>query len=256
VLTPQQGPNVFQAFAVDAAGNVSYTNSVKFNYLVQPGADWSPDSLNGLLVLVTPDPTFGTPESVGFDPALFAQTGEDTNAENYGMGNYTYAKSGTNTAQLSLTFTDPPGDTNASALELVFTNHYLGYFTNTDSGDTGGFAAAIVTNYIPATLFGRTLVAVDAGSGGKTNRITFTTGGNFVKTPANNGSAGTSAGSYAWSRYSPVCGLLKFTFGGADTGQVSFVQATFTNATSGVFFKTSFNGGALSDRGNGGFKLQ
>src|SRR5262249_7526798 len=43
------GANTISAYAADAAGNASLTNTIAFNFTVQPVADWAPDTLNGLL---------------------------------------------------------------------------------------------------------------------------------------------------------------------------------------------------------------
>ena len=253
------GSNTINAFAVDGAGNVSLTNSIRFKYIIQPVADWAPDSLNGLLAFVTP--SNGSPENVGFDLTTFAQssTTNSDSSDDSGVGNYTYAKTDTNTAQLSLAFTAPPNKTNDSVgpIDLVFTSHYSGYFTNTDgSGDTGGFSVSIPTNFVSASLAGKTITAVDS-SNGKTTTIKLVNGSSFTKTPANNGGSGTSSGTYTLTRFSPVGALLAFTFTSpADVGQVAYVQTTFTNAANGTYFVTSFNLGVLQDTGAGRFNVK
>jgi len=253
------GSNTVSAFAVDGAGNASLTNSIRFKYIIQPVADWAPDSLNGLLAFVAP--SNGSPENVGFDLATFAQasTTNSTDSSDYGAGNYAYLKTDTNTAQLSLAFTAPPNRTNDNVgpIGLVFTSHYSGYFTNTDgSGDNGGFSVSIPTNFVPASLAGKTLTAVD-DSNGKTATIKLVNGSSFTKTPANSGGSGSSSGTYTLTRFSPVDALLTFTFTSpADVGQVACVQTTFTNAASGNYFVTSFNFGVLQDTGAGRFNVK
>lgn len=256
-LTLLSGPNSISAVAEDAAGNVSRTNTVLFKYMVEATADWAPDSLNGLLASVTP--TNGAAESVGFDPSTFAQAGidGDTNAEDYGAGTYSYVKTDTNIAQLSLAYTNPPSSSNnLGPITLVFTNHYSGYFTNASEGDTGGFNVAITTAFTPSTVSGKTIIATSSNSL-KTTTIKLSTR-TFVKTPANNSSTGTSSGNYTFTRYSPVTGMLALAFTDtADTGTTAYVQTTFTSATSGTYFVMTFdNTGTLQDTDNGRFTLK
>jgi cyclophilin family peptidyl-prolyl cis-trans isomerase len=236
------GANLIQAYAVDGVANVSLTNSVKFKYKVTPVSDWAPDSLNGLLMQVQP---YGNSNEIaGFDISTFAQTGltGDTNTEDYGMGTYGYVKTGTNTAQLTLTNTAAPEQTNNSpgTIGLVFANHYSGIFTN-DSGDNGTLSAAVSGSFVPATLGGRTLVATKAGSGNVTTLV-LSAKGKFTKTPANGGGAGASTGTYVFTRYSPVVGMLVLTFtDAADAGQTAYVQVTFKSAAGGTYFTSSFD---------------
>src|SRR5262249_10806689 len=151
------------AYAVDAAGNVSLTNTALFTYVIQPVADWAPDSLNGLLALATPDSD--SPLHVGFDLQSFTKfsTTNSEDDDDYAVGLYTYNKTGTNTAELGLTFSSPPNRTNDSgvSLNLVLTNHYSGIFTNDHGGGggTGGFDLSIPPSLVPATLAGKTLTA-------------------------------------------------------------------------------------------------
>lgn len=251
----QSGPNTISAYAVDAAGNKSLTNAIAFNYTVQAVADWAPDSLNGLAAFVTP--ANGSPELAGFDPAVFAQTsmGDSAAPEDFGGGAYTYLKVDTNLAQLSLHMTTPPVSSNSvGPIDLVFTNHYQAYFSNEAGGDAGGFALKIATNFVPASMVGKTLSATSSGSG-KTVKIKLSTATTFSKTPANNSSSGSSPGTYAFTRLSPVCGMFAFAFTDlADAGQVAYVQITYTSAASGTYFVLSFDGfGNLQDVDAGQF---
>jgi hypothetical protein len=251
------GSNTVSAFAMDGAGNVSLTNTIRFKYIIQPVADSAPDSLNGLLAFVTP--SNGSPENIGFDLTTFSQssTTNSDSSEDSGLGTYTYIKTDTNTAQLLFGFTAPPNRTNDNTglIGLVFTNHYDGYFTNTSSGESGGFSLSIPTNFVPASLAGKTITALDDSGG--TTTIKLVNGSSFTKTPPNSGGSGTSSGTYTLTRFSPVGALLTFTFTSpADVGQVAYVQTTFTNAANGTFFVTSFNLGVLQDIGTGRFNVK
>lgn len=251
------GPNLIQAFAVDGAGNVSLTNSVKFNYKATAASDWAPDNLNGLLAQVSS--TNGT-ESVGFDISRFAQAGPaaDTNAEDYGVGGYAYMKTGTNTAQLTLSFQAPPNRTNGgpNTVGFVFTNHYQGTFTNQD-GVAGTLSVSVATGLVPVTLAGRTIVATDSQDA-KVTTVALAGNGTFRKTPANNGNGGASTGTYVFDRYSPVAGMLVLSYtDAADAGQASYVQISFGSASAGRFVVSSFdNTGTFTDAAKGTFNLQ
>ncbi len=248
------GSNQLQAFAADAVGNVSLTNTVNFTYRVQPVGDWAPDSLNGLLATITqPDSGDTNVQSVGFDLTTFAQTGADTNDDNFGVGQYLYTKTGTNTAYIGLTYNAPPTlvgqDGEAS---FVFTNHYSGYFTN-EHGDLAGIRLVIATNFLPGFVAGKSLIATDTGSGNVTtlkfsNRTSFT----------QSGGGGPGAGSYTLTRFSPVCGMLTLTYTNApNLGRVAYVQTTYTNAANGIFHANSFDSlGNLQNTDSGRFKMQ
>lgn len=251
------GADTISAYAVDAAGNASLTNTIAFSYAVSQSVDWAPDNLNGLLATVTP--ANGSPESVGFDISTFAQasTTGSTDSEDYGAGAYTYLKIDTNLAQLSLTATPPPGSSNSvGSVDLVFTNHYSGYFSNEDSGDTGQINLTSATSFVPATVTGKTLSAVSSGNG-KITKIKLAGAAAFIKTPANNSNSGTSSGTYVFTRFSPVSGMFAFTFTStADAGQSAFVQATFTSATGGTYFAMVFDSlGTLQDIDVGNFTM-
>jgi uncharacterized repeat protein (TIGR02543 family) len=251
------GPNTISAYAQDAAGNASLTNTIAFTYVVQPAADWAPDSLNGLLASVTP--ATGSPESVGFDLSTFAQTSttNSTDPADNGGGTYTYLKIDTNLAQLSLSVNLPPGTSNSvGPIDLVFTNHYAGYFTNEDGGDTGQISLNIASAFVPATVVGKTLSAVSS-SNGKAIKIKLATATGFTKTPANNSSSGSSSGTYTFTRLSPVCGVFAFAFTSpADLGQTAYVQATYTSATGGTYFAMVFDSfGALQNVDEGHFTM-
>src|SRR5262249_16669706 len=99
------GSNSISAYALHSPGNISLTNTALFTYVIQPVADWAPDSLNGLLALATP--SSNSPLHVAFDLQSFTQssTTNSDHVDDYGVGLYTYHKTGTNTAEVALTFT-------------------------------------------------------------------------------------------------------------------------------------------------------
>jgi uncharacterized repeat protein (TIGR03803 family) len=245
------GPNTISTYAVDAAGNASLTNTIAFSYQVSPVADWAPDSLNGLASV---SQTNGTQEIVAFDVSTFSQTSlsPDGSPDDNGGGLYQYAKTDTNTAQLSLAFNALPGNSNnVGPLILVFTNHYMGYFTN-DGGDTGGINLALPPALIPTSLSGKTLTGTSSKNGHVT-KVKFASATAFSLTS----NSGPSSGTYTFTRFSPISGVVvaSFTSAGA-VGRKSYLQLTFLTAKSGTFFVMSFDSlGVLEDTDAGTFSM-
>jgi hypothetical protein len=251
------GANTISAYAQDAAGNASLTNTIAFTYTIPPSADWAPDSLKGLLASVTP--AIGSPEAVGFDVSNFSQssTAGSTDPQDYGGGTYSYLKVDTNLAQLSLAFTLPPGNSNnLGPIDLVFTNHYAGYFTNENGGDLGQISFSAAATLVPTTVVGKTVSIVSSNTT-HTIKIKLTTATGFTKTPANNSNSGTSPGTYTFTRLSPVGCAFAFTFtGAADLGQSAYLQLTFTSATGGTYVAMVFDSfGVLQDVDAGHFSM-
>lgn len=251
------GMNTISAYAVDAAGNASLTNTIAFKHTITPDTDWAPDSLNGLLAAVTP--TNGSSEAVGFDISTFAQTStaNSTNWQDYGAGTYSYLKVDTNLAQLSLGFASPPATSNnVGPVDLVFTNHYAAYFSNESSGDVGGFDLNIAPSFMPPTVVRRTLTAT--GSDGSKVKIKLATATTFTKTPANNSTTGMSSGTYTFMRFSPVCGMFTFVFtDAADAGETAYAQITYTSSKGGDYFVMTFDAiGNLQDVDSGQFSFK
>jgi hypothetical protein len=251
-LTPNLGGNILQAWATDAAGNVSRTNSVKFVYDVVPSTDWAPDSLSGLIAGAKPGSDDDT-LTLSFDALSFSQNGVTTN-DDFLVGNYTYQKTGTNTAQLTLVNTAPPTHTNDSPSDVVlsFTNHYRGSFSNEDGG--GAITFFIATNRAPASLAGKKVVAT--GSHG-VNTAALKSNGTFTLTPSISGVGLSSVGTWTYQRCSPVGAMLVLTFTGTDAGTVLFIQMTFTSSNAGSTFVTVFGDlGTVTDLDIGTFSVK
>jgi hypothetical protein len=243
------GADTVQAYAIDSAGNISLTNTVKFNYKVGLSPDWAPDSLNGLQ---------GNVESPGdsniivaFDPANFTQSGQGTNADDFGVGNYSYTKLATNLASLSITNYGPPARTNAMTLPLLFTNHYSGVFTNED-GDPGTVNFSIAGAFAPVTLIKRTVTATDSADASVSIIKLLADGTNFTQTITGGGSGG---GTYNWVRFSPIGGLLMLS---NTNGRLTQVQVTFTSSKGGTFFAVKYatSGPPFTSLSSGTFTLK
>ena len=251
-FTLRSGSNLIQAFALDAAGNTSLTNRARFSFLVQPGTDWAPDSLNGLLAQLGSNQT--NTASIGFDPVTFALASAGTNSDDSGVGNYHYTKTGTNTAHLNITFTAPPALTNNSgAADFIFTNYWQGSFTNEESLLTAT-RFKIAPDWLPGALAGKTLILLNAGND-TTNTIKFLDVAHFQQP---NPGTNASAGGYTLTRYSPVGGMLALDLtSGPTTPHTALIQLNFTNSSSGNYL-VSFPAGTntLQQSSSGKFKLQ
>ncbi len=232
-LTP--GTNTLLAYAVDASGNISATNSIKFIYTTAPA------TLNGLAAKVTPDGgiTFGS----AFGATTFNQVSTDDSNNPNAVGTYTYTKQTPTSGQLNLTYTAPPTATNEGlqSIRLNFIAPNIARFTNgVDSGD-------IVFTSTPAvvqpTILNQTVVAMSADGGVQAESITFTAG-KYTSSNLVTHVLGTNTG-YTYTTYGPAGALLKhtntngqtylmFNFFGTNYGTVHWQNYTaagvFTNA--------------------------
>lgn len=236
-VTLSQSNNTLQAYAQDAAGNKSLTNTVKFTYtgsVIGPtGGDLAPASLSGLSAEVTPtNDTTGF--TISFGASTFSQSmGPGTNEDNNSVGNYTYARLSTNTALLTVTPTAPPDNTNASFVGLTFTDSQHATFNSTNSD--GGIGAGTMhltpaQNLAPTSVAGKT---VTSSSGGTAK---FNTDGTFTLT----GNGQNKSGDYTYAQYSPVGAMVVITNSGGST-DTGYLELTFTSTTAGSMIETDFD---------------
>jgi len=252
-LSLTEGTNLAQTFALDAAGNSSLTNSVKFRYVVPPSSDWAPNSIAGRRVQVAP--ATGSPATVAFSVNTFSQT--DTNsADDSGIGNYQYSKASTNTAQLQIQFTQPPSMTNDHAtILLVFTNSLGGTFTNQDTGNIGAFGLTTASALLPSAWSGHKITARSATSGGAVVSLSRAT---FSITAT--GSSSPQTGTYTVTAASPSSAMLVASYtNSASLGLTSYLQLTFTAQSAGNYEFHTFDSHGVavgSDTDAGSFTWQ
>jgi uncharacterized repeat protein (TIGR03803 family) len=216
------GTNIIQAYAVDAASNVSVTNEIKFLGILAPA------SLSGYAATMKPS---GSKQEivVTWGESTWAQTGtgSDTNADDYCAGSYTYIQTGPNTALLTnvdIGMMSAFGTTNVTTVNLTFTSVTSGNYAWSSENDSGSGTMAFsqVSNLVPASLAGKTLTA-------RNTEIALVGDGTFTETKA--GSVAGN-GNYTFTQYSPTVGILQLNWTDInDTGDVAYVEVTFTSST-------------------------
>ncbi len=243
-LPVSRGANTIKAYAMDAAGNISKTNTVKFTGNLPP--EWAPDSLDGSTVLVTPDDS--GPISVSFAVANFNQTDIETIGDS-GVGEYQYTKSTTNLADLQLALDLPPGISNSTAkdIQLTFTNLNQGRFTNNEA--TGSFLIETQSTLLPASFSGHTITVTDTTD--TTLQLKFTSKTAVTVTVPGVISV---AGTYEVTAASPVGAMMGLSIEGFP--DVAYLQLTFSSKSAGHFEVNGLDGGVLpsSDLGTFTFK--
>jgi uncharacterized repeat protein (TIGR03803 family) len=231
ILPVASGANTIRAYAMDAAGNISRTNTVQITSLLPP--DWAPGLVASSTLSVVPDS--GDPMSVSFAGDSFSQTDAATN-NNSGTGIFTYQQTATNGADLQLTFNAPLNQSNniPQDIQLNFTNSNAGAFTNTGSSDTGTFSIEVVATILPRSFTGHTMTAISSVDS-STNVVKVTN-----KTQLNMTKSGiTTTYDYVATEASPVGAMFVET---DLSGNVTYQQFTFTSKTGGNYQENKFDG--------------
>ena len=224
------GNNTVEAVALDAAGNISKTNTVSFLGLPEPQPDWAPLSLTNTLITLS---SFTTPEiylSCGSNTFSFADTNNDGDA---GVGTYVYQATATNYGLAQLTFLNPPPAAgNMPFLDLVFTDFNTGYYTNGYNSDTGTFSITLNPARLLPTHWSGQKFTFHFGDAVSTLDLSAS-GSNF------NLKLGSTPyfGSYTVTEDSPVAAYLAFTSGNATTGDttVFLLQISYTAKGKGLY---------------------
>ena len=232
------GTNSFAAYAVDAAGNVSLTNTVRFQY------DTAPQLWTNLQAIVTPD--VGSPYVMYFGYNTFSQSSADTNHVN-AVGGYYYTQLSSDTAQLHLVYGAPPSATNLGTQGILLTFGVPGAarYTITNNGTTGSMVFSNIGSLTQPFILGRTLVNVNSQGDAKSTAFSWL---GFVSTDliANTNIASTG---YSYSGYGPVTVLLQL-FSRSGT---RYLLTTFQGTNYGSVYEEDYSlAGAKISSDNGG----
>jgi uncharacterized repeat protein (TIGR02543 family) len=254
-MTLTAGMNTFEAYALDAAGNASLTNTVHCTYGSGGGqGDLAPSSISGLTALIKAHSSF----SITFGAQTFTDTmlpgaNEDQNS----VGGYVYTKLSPTTALLAVLKTAPPGNAHSTSniLALTFTASNRATCPTNADGTVGPVTVSFsqAANTCPHSLAGKTMRAASAQGGGSTVVLSD---GTFSSTTT---SGEAESGTYTFDQYSPVGGLavVSWTAPADMAGSVAYMVMTFSSASAGHYYSERYDAsGTESSTDSGTFTLQ
>jgi hypothetical protein len=227
------GQNIIQAYAEDAAGNRSTTKTVTVG---DNSTGFAPESLAGTTVQL--GATNGDSRTVSFGGSTFSATG----SHGPGVGIYTYTMIDANTGQWATFYIGPPEKASVSdVLTLNFTNGTSGSFTDTN-GLSGTFTLSDASSTAPASLSGLTLAYTGTNGSQFTNELGD---GTFMSTENSE-----SSGTYTYTRYSPVAGLLQETLtNAADLGKTNYGLLNFSTGSNTYYVQSDTTNGNNTSAG-------
>ena len=239
------GGNDVQAYAVDAAGNASLTNTVNFNCVstTPPPGGHAPASIAGLIGQVNPGNQQG-----GIFPICFGATSYAVFSPGISTyeGNYAYTVSN-NTVQLVSQVVEN-GDPFANT--LVFLNDTTAIFSSLNDYQ-GVITFSPATNFAPSTSAYLAIQFVD--DAGVTN-VTALGGGTFTDSDSQ---GGTNWGTYTLEAFSPQDMLLtEYYLNNSLANDKNTVHLHFTNYAAGafLFYQTNPNNDPIN-YGPGNFSI-
>ncbi len=227
------------------AGNFLSSDYGVFGFTSQrPSGNAPTNIINRSLQVISSGGEF----DLSFRTNTFGQASRNTNFDN-GVGNYTYARTDTNHADLNLAYTAPPtlsGETNSAHFSFFADN--LGIFTNGD-GTISAVVLSSVTNSVPDSLGGKS-VNLTNDLGGVVQSIQFANDGTFTVSGVNS-----SSGNYVYSNYSSSVGLVQLTFtGGSQSGDTGWLQLNYQSVGFGNYSSSIYDSGnVLQETAQGGF---
>jgi hypothetical protein len=173
-------------------------------------------------------------------------TGNDTNADDFCAGTYTYVLTGPNTAVMTNTdigMMSALDTTNVSIINVTFTSATSANCTWTNDNVPGSATLTLshVKNLMPASIAGRT--AKISVKGTPVTTVGFDSGGNFESSVVISSTTYTSTGTYTFTQYSPTVAVLKrvWTAPANVVGDVQYAEAIFTSTTDGDIFGSYYN---------------
>lgn len=234
-LMLSEGRNIIQAYAEDAVGNRSATNSVT---LEETSGGFAPESITGTILQL----------ASSNDTILMSFGGSTFSRVNGGVGTYTYTLQDPNTGFLAAVFTAPPttvsNDSDVVSLLLSFTNGSSGIWGDQNS-NSGSFTLSEASSTAPVSLSGLTL----QGTNGTTNLYQFANGygdGIFTATDT----FGDSSGTYTFAQYSPVAGLVQaIVTDGVEVNTTNYMLLNFLTGSNSYFAESDTMAGATVDAG-------
>jgi hypothetical protein len=234
------------ARAFDTSASELYADVGSFTIVnsANPPAGFAPMEISGKLITVTQG---GKTFKVCFGDYTHTAFDSNTNDNNSNIEDYTYMKTGANTALLFSTTILPPNNGNfgdQSVERLDFTSSTKGTATAVDDPNkTASFTVAIANNYAPTSMAGRK-ISSSKGSVTFYNDGTCLAGSNSQQDQA----------TYIYAQCSPLGGMIILTH---SDGSTTYLQAQFANATSGSWYETDFdNLGNFNGLDSGTFTLQ
>jgi hypothetical protein len=208
-------------------------------------------STNGTGTAVTTHDSF----TVSFGEASFGQYDSNTN-NGSGVGDYTFTRTGSNTAVLYLNYLAPPADVanqNSSSVSLTFANAQTAVFA--DHNSRGTITLHRPGNLVPISLVGSKLAAHFKAESG----VAAFDDGTFVTT----GKGFTNSGAYTFAQFGPQVAFVQSSVtngpsatNDSDAGEANYFTLWFSSPASGSIFDTTTPPGKAASVVTGTFTLQ